>query len=186
MKGLLLLGLIPIALTAAAQPMDHSSMPGMVMPGDTQKPTKKVTGKPGSVKQKAPTEKSTSRRKASAMAPMDHSGNEDACGAARSPGLLVDAWHEYAPWSVDAPHENACRGVTIAGHAWHEHAFRSVDAQPRINARHEYEWLIRPRHGCYGCYRHTARSASAATPRSRSGSFLPTCGYVHCERTVEE
>jgi hypothetical protein len=50
MKGLLLLALIPIALTAAAQPMDHSSMPGMVMPGDTQKPTKKLTGKPGSVK----------------------------------------------------------------------------------------------------------------------------------------
>jgi len=31
MKRLFLLGLIPIALTAAAQPMDHSSMPGMKM-----------------------------------------------------------------------------------------------------------------------------------------------------------
>jgi copper resistance protein B len=73
MKGLLLLGLIPIALTAAAQPMDHSSMPGMVMPGDTQKPTNKVTGKTDSVTQKSPAKKPTPRGKASAMTPIDHS-----------------------------------------------------------------------------------------------------------------
>lgn len=73
MKRLLLLGLIPIAVTAAAQTMDHSSMPGMVMPGDSQKPAKSSTKKPAPTKQKAPAQKAASPGKAPAMAPMDHS-----------------------------------------------------------------------------------------------------------------
>jgi copper resistance protein B len=72
MKRLLLLGLIPIAVTAAAQTMDHSSMPGMVMPGDSQKPAKSSTKKPAPT-QKAPAQKAASPGKAPAMAPMDHS-----------------------------------------------------------------------------------------------------------------
>jgi copper resistance protein B len=72
MKRLLLLGLIPIAVTAAAQTMDHSSMPGMVMPGDSQKPAKSSTKKPAPT-QKAPAQKAASPGKAPTMAPMDHS-----------------------------------------------------------------------------------------------------------------
>ncbi len=73
MKRLLLLGLIPIAVTAAAQTMDHSSMPGMVMPGDSQKPAKSSTKKPAPTTQKAPAQKAASPGKAPAIAPMDHS-----------------------------------------------------------------------------------------------------------------
>jgi copper resistance protein B len=106
MKGLLLLGLIPIALTAAAQPMDHSSMPGMVMPGDTQKPTKKETGKPDSVKQKAPAIKSESRGKASGMAPMDHSS---------MPGMKMPAAHNAAQDHSSMPGMSMPPGQAMPG-----------------------------------------------------------------------
>lgn len=55
MRRLLLLGLLPVALGAAAQNMDHSAMPGMAMPGD-KKPAEKSAAKkpaPKAAKKKA-------------------------------------------------------------------------------------------------------------------------------------
>jgi copper resistance protein B len=50
MKRLLILGFIPVALAATAQTMDHSSMPGMVMPppagADKEKPSSKSASPP--------------------------------------------------------------------------------------------------------------------------------------------
>lgn len=50
MKRLLLLGFVPVALAATAQTMDHSSMPGMVMPSpagaNKEKPSSKSASPP--------------------------------------------------------------------------------------------------------------------------------------------
>ena len=72
MRRLLLLSLVPVALAAAAQPMDHSAMPGMMMPGDekqAKKPPKKSApaAHPGQAKKRVPSSA------ASAPAAMDHS-----------------------------------------------------------------------------------------------------------------
>jgi copper resistance protein B len=74
MKRLFLLALIPVALTAAAQPMDHSSMPGMVMPGDPPPKVAKKTEKkstPVAPKGNAGTAKPAS--KTTGVKKMDHS-----------------------------------------------------------------------------------------------------------------
>jgi copper resistance protein B len=88
MKRLLLLSLVfPVALGAAAQTMDHSSMPGMVMPGDPQKSAKKVTKKSTPTAQKNSAGKSISPAKVSGGAAMDHSS---------MPGMEMPAGHSSA------------------------------------------------------------------------------------------
>ena len=81
MKRLLLLSLIPVALTAAAQPMDHSSMPGMVMPGDTPKQAKKPVKKAAPVAHQGHVGKRASPSGASHAVHMDHSS---------MPGMKMD------------------------------------------------------------------------------------------------
>ena len=71
MKRLLLLGLLPVALGATAQTMDHSKMPGMVMPGDQQKPTKKTAKKPAPVAKSAAGKSASPSKRSGAV--MDHS-----------------------------------------------------------------------------------------------------------------
>jgi len=106
MKRLLLLGLIPVALSAAAQTMDHSSMPGMVMPGDSQKPAKKVTKKPAPAMKKAPAGKPESGGKAAPMAPMDHSSMK---------GMKMPAAHSAAQGHSAMPGMDMPSGQSMPG-----------------------------------------------------------------------
>jgi len=96
MKRLLLLSLLPIALGAAAQTMDHSAMPGMVMPGDQQKPTKKTAKKPAPAANKSGAGKSVSPSKPhgavmehSAMPGMTMPAGPQSGGPSSMPGMKM-------------------------------------------------------------------------------------------------
>ena len=95
MNRLALIGLIPLVLAtpAAAQPMDHSAMPGMVMPAAPAKPAPKPTKKPA----KKPPAPAVHQHQGPAPAAGDpHAGHNMPAGAApmdRSsmPGMTMPA-----------------------------------------------------------------------------------------------
>jgi copper resistance protein B len=97
MKRLLLLGLIPVALTAAAQTMDHSSMPGMVMPGDPPKTAKKTAKRPPPVADKGNAGTTKPSSKAMGATQMDHSS---------MPGMAMPGMTMPAPKSRSQDHSS--------------------------------------------------------------------------------
>jgi copper resistance protein B len=97
MKRLLLLGLIPVALTAAAQTMDHSSMPGMVMPGDPPKTAKKTAKRPPPVADKGNAGPTKPSSKAMGATQMDHSS---------MPGMAMPGMTMPAPKSRSQDHSS--------------------------------------------------------------------------------
>ena len=94
MRRLLLLGLLPVAISAAAQTMDHSSMPGMVMPGDSKKTVAKTAKKPVAASPKS-TGRKTNTLPAKSGA-MDH---------AKMPGMKMPA--------AGAPDHSAMPGMKM-------------------------------------------------------------------------
>ena len=150
MKRLLLLGLLPVALGATAQTMDHSKMPGMVMPGDQQKPTKKTAKKP------APVAKSAAGKSASPSKPsgavMDHSA---------MPGMTMPAdpqsqGHSSMPGMKMKPAQPSANHSAIPGmnkpasNAWHVTHLAAVMPLlgawqlSHLSSRNAWAWLSGP------------------------------------------
>jgi copper resistance protein B len=103
MKRLILMGLIPIAMSAAAQTMDHSSMPGMVMPGDPPKPSNKSAP---AVDQPPSGSQMPSKTPAKGAAPMDHSS---------MPGMVMPATQAPSPDHSSMPGMDMSGATNAAG-----------------------------------------------------------------------
>ncbi|MES2255554.1 MAG: copper resistance protein B [Pseudomonadota bacterium] len=105
MKWLITVGLIPIALTAAAQTMDHSSMPGMVMPGDAAKPSTKSA--PAADQRPSETQMPSARTPAKKAVPMDHSS---------MPGMVMPATQAPSPDHASMPGMDMSGAANAPGH----------------------------------------------------------------------